>query len=139
LANKPFNLQDALAGKPVVNGRGEKVLITKLAVPERVSGGLRRDAVLLSQNPADGSILGKHDADGRTVWYFFDDEYRLYMAPTEKEAWVNLYEVAGGGEGLGVATAFTTEYLADMTKHNGNGSYGARRLGGKAFKIVYED
>ena len=60
MANKPFNLQDALAGKPVVNGRG-------------------------------------------------------------------------------VATAFTTEYLADVTKHNGNGSYGARRLGGKAFKIVYED
>ena len=90
---KPFNLAEALAGKPVVNGR---------------------------------MVLAYHTADGNTPDLRRENEYTLYMAPVEKEAWVNLYRAAGA------AFHYPTREEADA-------SAGPNRTGGKAFHLVYEE
>jgi len=136
--NKPFNLAEALAGKPVVNGRGDQVVVTKLAIPRRAGGfGPREpEAVFLSQLVSNGTVTAYHYAAGAAR---FGAEYNLYMAPVEKEARVNLLSVAKEGDGFGFVTAFASEELADMWPNSGLSSYPSERLGGKAFRIVYEE
>jgi hypothetical protein len=133
--NKPFNLAEALAGKPVVNGRGDKVVVTKLALPRRSSC----KADILSQSVTDGDVLAYHTADGNTSNTYSGNVYTLYMAPVEKEAWVNLYEVGRDGYGLGRANAFSSRRLADEYPLSNGSKDGVSRLGGKAVKIVYEE
>ena len=137
--NKPFNLAEALAGKPVVNGRGDRVVITKLAIPRRAGGfGPREtEAVLLSQLVSNGDVMAYHYADGATR---SGAEYNLYMAPVEKEAWVNLYDVGGRGDyGLGRANVFSSRSLADEYPLSNGSKEGLSRIGDKAFRIVYEE
>lgn len=123
---KPFNLEQALAGKKVVNGRGDEVAITKLAItsPDKMS--------LISQRAESGDLLAYHYLDGRSDGGRLSD-YTLYMALEKKEAWVNLYNVAACNEGLGKGEVFTSEELADMW------CLSEERLGGKAFRITYEE
>jgi len=84
-------------------------------------------------------VLAYHTADGNTTSTWARDEYSLYMAPVEKEAWVNLYEVGRDGYGLGRANAFSSRRLADEYPLSNGSKDGVSRLGGKAFRIVYEE
>jgi hypothetical protein len=92
---KPFNLQSALDGAPVVNGYGTPVTLTKLAIRYA-------DYELLSQD-SSGVALTYHRADGTTGGPPFS-KYNLYMASVEKKVWVNLYP-----NGLAFYSASETE------------------------------
>jgi len=80
---KPFNLEEALAGKPIVDGRGNKVLFTKLSVPKP------NGSVGISQLPS-GNYQADHFSDGRSTGGY--PEFTLFMVPTSKTYWVNLFE-----------------------------------------------
>jgi len=78
---KPFNLEEALAGKPVITRDGRKVTqLTKL------------------DNKNDFCIVGVVD-NGIEIWNlkgeydgFPDSKFDLFMKTEKKSIWVNVYE-----------------------------------------------
>lgn len=81
---KPFNLSDALAGKPVVTRNGRTVSKVVLV-----------DETL--QFPLVAVINGKMFAHDRQGQYFTtaETENDLFMASTKKSVWVNVYDEGG--------------------------------------------
>jgi len=121
---KPFNFEEACAGKPVVDRNGKPVVITKFAIPTPT-------AVFISQNPVTGNHLANHDLEGKAK---FNPAYDLFMASTEVTKYVNLYESPSTHY-----SAHPDEAAADFYAKHHVSCEGKKhnRVGGKAFKIVY--
>lgn len=82
--NKPFDLQKALAGEPVVTRNGDQV-IRVVHLPEVKDAAYKVVAVIAGRSVPtiyfeDGKI--KRDADGLD----------LFMAPVKKTVWVNMWK-----------------------------------------------
>lgn len=111
---KPFDLEAALAGAPVVTRDG--IPVTQLTQFDINDGeplrGVRRGRVLSFQK--DGRYTSSGDSN--------DD---LFMAPVKRVVWVNLYEGAH-------AFHYATEKEADN-----KGS--SERVGGKAHPLEIEE
>jgi hypothetical protein len=125
---KAFSLYDALDGKPVTNGQGDTVVVTKLGVVNK--NGL----ALISQRATDGAILAYHHTNGNSD--AGSGPFKLFMAPTLRTVFINLYDetarypLIGGKHGHW----HTTEEAAN--KSAGSCS---TRIGGKAHPIVIEE
>jgi len=81
---KPFNLQDALAGKPVVTRQGKKVTQLHLFntnTEQPLLGIIEGDKDIYTWNK-DGIYFSHKDTSA------FD----LFMATEKKSIWVNVYE-----------------------------------------------
>ena len=115
---KPFNLQEALAGKPVVTRDGRKV--TQLHLFEC-------DAkVPLFGFVENSTCIYQFRKDGQ--WISEPSGLNLFMASTEKTVWVNLYHGwTGGYDSQEIADAWARHLPATP------------RFGGKAFPITYEE
>lgn len=80
---KPFDLEKALAGEPVVTRSG--LAVTEIQFFQDVSNGQGLIAVA-------GGVLRRYNAEG--VHYYSpvgEDPHDLFMAPVKKQGWVNLY------------------------------------------------
>ena len=115
---KPFNLQEALAGKPVVTRDGRTVTALHLFDCDLK---FPLGAVIESC-----SCIYAFRKDG--TWTSEPSEYDLFMASVEKTVWVNLYQHA--------IFRHETEQEADAGLIS---RYVEPRLGGKAFPITYEE
>ena len=112
---KPFNLKEAIEGKPLVNRRGKPMKFIA-HVPEAV----------------DGHRLLVLDYTDHIVCYYDDGSYvgnkehfmNLFMASTKRTVWVNLY--------CGYAYHYNTKEDADFCPSPG-------RINGKAFPIEIEE
>ena len=114
---KPFNLEAAKAGAPLVtcNGRPAKFIAhVAEAQPSQ------RLVVLI-----DGGVYTKFESGGYSKNPAHVSSYDLFMAPVKRTVWVNLY---GGC----AAIWHDTEERADDGTH-GN------RLGGRAWPIEIEE
>lgn len=82
---KPFNLEQALAGAPVVTRNGCPIVELKYL---QTSGQL----AVVHKKPDDKLISYFVPCDGKhnnTIEYATD----LFMAPTKKEGWINVYNI----------------------------------------------
>lgn len=79
---KPFNLEEALAGKPVMTREGRKVV--RIFYAEEACENSKVICVL------ETGLVVSHYKDGR---YSADrkSDNDLVMAPQKKEGWINLY------------------------------------------------
>ena len=76
-----FNLEEALAGKPVVTRNGKKV--TELHLFKSTTG---KPVIAIVEGLVAGyTILGKDDDARDSIW-------DLFMAPQKKSIWVNVYD-----------------------------------------------
>lgn len=83
---KPFNLQEALAGKPVVTRDGRK--ISRVVHFPEASPGWR--VVVLAGTGVFGTTeSGSYCVDVES------NSHDLFMASEKKEGWVNVYPAAG--------------------------------------------
>lgn len=99
---KPFNLEEALAGKKVITRDGQEV--TQLHLFKNVILKHSLFGVL------DNNILSWHKNTGRyniNIEYHDDD---LFMASEKKEGWINIYNNKNGDRIVG--TIFRTEQEA---------------------------
>ena len=118
---KTFNLQEALAGKPVVTRDGRKVTQLHLFECDAkfplfvVIGGIGG----ITAFRKDGSWSGFSNTDAGAD---------LFMAPVEKTVWVNLYNDWAG--------RYDSQEKADAWANN---SPVTPRIGGKSFPITYEE
>lgn len=83
---KPFNLADALAGKPVMSREGRKVV-----------------RIFYAEEACENSQVICVFETGAVFPYYKDGTYtnsssvhELVMAPTKKEGWINLYQASFG-------------------------------------------
>ena len=114
---KPFNLEAAKAGAPIVTRDGRPAKFIAHVAEAHPS---QRLLVLI-----DGAVhakfeSGKHASSQNNV--FKSD---LFMAPVKRTVWANVY-------GYGGATWYNTEKEADDGTLNG-------RLGGRAWPIEIEE
>lgn len=126
---KAFDLQKALAGAPVVNGAGLKVLITKLAAPMKL--GVR----LIAQCEKTGGIQSYNREDGTS-----DNDgsmFKLFMAPVEKTVYANLYRQDDGHIYVGNSVSESLELADERARYVTTGSNGTILL--KTFPITYEE
>ena len=80
---KPFNLEQALAGAPIVTRNGCPIVELKYLQTSSKLAVVRKepdDKLISYFVPCDGKL-------GDTIDYATD----LFMAPTKKEGWVNIY------------------------------------------------
>jgi len=84
---KPFNLEAAKAGKPLVTRDGRSVKYV-LCVDEATC--LDKLIVLLDRGGGLNAIL-RYPTNGR----YADSKYDLFMAPTKKTYWANVYRSNG--------------------------------------------
>ena len=83
---KPFNLEEALDGKPVVTRDGRKVTIVK-----EYHGTNKHPIGAIIHNPLESEDnFSKYLSDGR-LSVNFETKYDLFMAAEKKELWVNVY------------------------------------------------
>ena len=83
---KPFNLQEALAGKPVVTRSGAPVIqITKFKARNEMD----------IAGVVDGNI--KTFRSNGTFSYYGESGLDLFMASEKKEGWVNVYNSRNSG------------------------------------------
>lgn len=99
---KPFNLQQALAGKPVVTRDGRPV--PRLAhFPE-----LRLVQVFIQGHP---SVISFNE-DGSYLTDSVASEHDLFMASEKKTVWVNFRKAEPGGIFVGIYT-YTSKEAAE--------------------------
>ena len=117
---KPFNLEEALAGKPVVTREGYKV--EKIVSFTDVEIDSSHKVVYAFERcicfcRADGKQLNSDDEGYRD----------LFMEVEDEVLWINVYRNSSGRKYTG---SFPTEEAADATCHE--------RVNGKAYKIVLD-
>ena len=83
---KPFDLEAAKAGAPVVTRNGEKARIICFDLN---NGEYVLVVAFTPGNGREGIISTKKD--GRHCTIFDDSVYDLFMAPVKKEGWLNIY------------------------------------------------
>lgn len=101
---KAFNLEQALAGKPVVTRDGQSV--TQLVLFKNINSPYPLHGVrLYGVGPGDvnaWSIEGKH----YTIGSHSND---LFMTPEKKEGWINIYKDVYAPNGVSVSKVYNTE------------------------------
>jgi hypothetical protein len=80
---KPFNLEEALAGKPVVCKNGWEV--TEIVYMPTVISRLKLLAV------AHG-VVRAYDREGNFNSFSDNNELQLFMAEEKKSIWINVYD-----------------------------------------------
>ena len=83
---KPFDLEAAKAGAPVVTRDGKKARIICFDLN---NGEYVLVVAFTPGNGREGIISTKKD--GRHCTIFNDSVYDLFMAPVKKEGWLNIY------------------------------------------------
>lgn len=111
---KPFNLEEAKAGKPVCirNGSPARILCFDAKHDKHPIVAL----YVQSDGTEETGTFGLHGH------YFSDDEDNwrdLVMAPEKHEGWVNIYRDAAGGARTG--SVFTSEVYAKKSAGNTEG------------------
>lgn len=113
---KPFNLQAALAGAPVVTRDGEPAeQLTLFDAPNE-------------DFPLVGVVSGRirtWTRSGKRMLADVDNEFDLFMASTKRVVWVNLYP-------KGEAYYYTTKRIAEAHPP-------PDRIGGKAWPLEIEE
>jgi hypothetical protein len=111
---KPFNLQEALAGKPVVTRDGLPVT----EIHELKTATNRHNVVAV--------VNGSAKSFTKNGAYFSNNPapFDLFMAVETKTGWANVYE-------NGVGYVYPTQEVADRFA-------GKRRVGGTAVPFTYE-
>lgn len=90
---KPFDLQKALAGEPVITRTGMKVT-------ELIQMPLTKDVVYRT---ALNNILHAVTETGVRANYYPDQSnWDLFMAPKKREIWVNEYQIVTGNYWFGM-------------------------------------
>ena len=104
---KPFNLKEALAGKPVITRDGRPVKIAGYN-PDAINSGEKLVGWV------DGNIFSWFD-DGAS---FYDKEssYDLFMASEKRTYWVNVYRCHDGK--LTTSKFYDTEEEAKKKREN---------------------
>ena len=105
---KPFNLEEALAGEPVVCRNGWEV--TEIVYMPTVIGQRKLFAV-------SHGTLKAYDRDGKHTSLTDDHELDLFMAPESKFIFINLWQQLHEN-GNYFTTVFTREDRADMEIEN---------------------
>lgn len=80
---KPFNLEEALAGKPIVDchNRPARILCTDMK-------SLNEYKVVCLISTGDTEYLRTFNSSGETSC----NTNKLFMAPVKKEGWINIYQ-----------------------------------------------
>ena len=115
---KLFNLEEALAGKPVVTQDGRKVTHLHLFECD-----LKLPLCVVIEN---STCIYQFRKDGQ--WTSEPSGLNLFMAPVEKTVWVNLYFDWTG--------RYDSQEKADASARH---LPVTPRFGGKAFPITYEE
>jgi hypothetical protein len=90
---KPFDLEKALAGEPVVTREGEKVKIVYVSKKDKTYQVL-------------GIIFDKITDEEDTYWFTKEGkdldggEYDLFMAPKTKKLWIAIHKTNGDNDGI---------------------------------------
>jgi len=121
---KPFNLEDALAGKPVVTRDGKSVTGFHL-----FEGA--KSKICLGGVTSTGEILG-FTREGLNGLHGDNNPGDLFMATTKTTRWVNLYAT-----GNNTAYHFPTQEKAD--EFHESVSILHKRFGNKAHPIEIEE
>lgn len=123
---RTFNLQEALAGRPVVTRAGEAV--TDLRYYHSATGLAKISAVA-------GELLYTYCASGRYS-SSKDVEYTqdLFMKSEKIVRWVNLYRIGQDPSHRHYAYAYESQSLAD----GAHASMPDKRLGDRAFRVEWE-
>jgi len=110
---KPFNLQDALAGKPVITRDGKKVFeIVHLSSMKN-----ERNILAIFENDC---MLYRHDG---TCMLNLGDSHSsdLFMAAEKKSIWINIFESIENGElftdGFSYSSYVNATFIGSETKH----------------------
>lgn len=120
MKTKPFNLEEALKGAPVVTRKGDPV--TQLTMFKNVG---KSDRSLV------GVINGHLDTFTHSGDYIATDHNSgsdLFMVAAEKTVYVNLYKRGDSYTSYAYSTEKRANDLADSD-----------RIGGKAFPLTYEE
>jgi hypothetical protein len=120
---KPFNLEAALAGEPVITRAGKNAKIIAY-----VPGALDEYRVVAFVDDAD-KIPSTHFEDGR-VWSHAECDDDLFMKVKTKTVSVNFYY-------NGYACYYDTEEDADQAALCAS-PLGSRRIGNKAYRVEIE-
>ena len=83
---KPFDLEAAKAGAPVVTRNGKKARIICF---DLYNGAYVLVALITQDDGREGVVLTKKD--GRHCTILDDSTHDLFMAPVKKEGWLNIY------------------------------------------------
>lgn len=83
---KPFNLEEAKAGKPVCTSEGRPVRIICF---DRLSNG--KEYILSLVKEGDSEFLISTDMEGITISNLYRRD-NLMMAGEKKHGWINIYE-----------------------------------------------
>ena len=85
---KPFNLEEAKAGKPVCNGYGMDVRILCYDLKDDkypVAGAI-------TDPETNRETLQKYTLDGYVIGDGANNNSDLFMKPEKKEGWINIYQ-----------------------------------------------
>lgn len=114
---KPFNLQDAINGKPVITRAGVSLTFGAY-IPKANSHKL----FMLSP---DGDVF-QYCENGRYIGNGRESNMDLFMAPIKRTVWVNLY-----GRQL--------ESVCHSTEEDADKHASSDRIGGKAYPLEIEE
>lgn len=108
---KPFNLERALAGEPVITRDGKKV--TELTHFKTLHPA--------SEHPLTGVLDGRRETfrlDGTFGLTPRRSEYDLFMAPKIIKAWVNVYATRVPGYSVNLSSGYSSREEADAHATN---------------------
>ena len=104
---KPFNLQEALAGKPVTTRGGDKITRV-IHVPESADG-YQLTVVRAGRSPLQTADNGQYFGSNSTQQSYYD----LFMASEKKEGWIGVGQTNKYSEKIALVThAYATEQEA---------------------------
>lgn len=107
---KPFDLEKAIVGKPVVTRNGYPV---RILCTDRRDPTFSMNIVALIKTPALDEVM-IYDKCG-SCRLDIESEYDLFMAPEKKEGWVNLYVTKNGFAEVD-AVIYESEKKAQLNK-----------------------
>lgn len=114
---KPFNLQDAINGKPVITRAGDSLTFGAY-IPQA------KGYKLFMIDP-DGDV-NRYNENGRYRGNVTESEMDLFMVPTKRTVWINLY-----GRQL--------DSVCHPTKEDADKDASSHRIGGKAYPLEIEE
>ena len=114
---KPFNLQDAINGKPVITRAGDS-LTFGAHIPK--AKGYKLFMIV-----PDGDVA-RYNENGRYICNDIESPMDLFMAPIKRTVWVNLY-----GRQL--------ESVCHPTEEDADKRASSDRIGGKAHPLEIEE
>lgn len=85
---KPFNLEEAKAGKPVCNRDGNDVRI--ICFDSRNNSN---NPIVALHTEGDIEEIFFHDINGKSQYF---SRFDLFMKPQKREGWVNIYKDSNG-------------------------------------------